>query len=326
MIKLGTVGTSNICENFLSGAAITEKFKLSAVYSRNEKTGVEFARKNGCDTVFTNLEAMAKSGTIDAVYIASPNACHAKQSKVFLENGIHVLCEKPIVTNADDFVYLKELADKNGVIFMEAIMPIHVKGYAEVKKAIESLGKIQMARIDFCQRSSRLDRFLAGEHINIFDMSLHAGALMDIGVYCVYAAVDFFGSPKSVKAESSFLYNGADGAGSAILRYNDFCAVLTYSKTCDGMLGSEIIGENGAVKIGKISQYAGVSLKKDKNEERIIGNPTKAEIMSGEAESFARYITDFCENSEEYSRVSELSLKVHRVMDSIKKEAGLIYP
>ncbi|MFQ8953987.1 MAG: hypothetical protein ACLR56_13915 [Oscillospiraceae bacterium] len=36
-------------------------------------------------------------------------------------------------------------------------------------------------------------------------MSLCAGTLMDLGVYCVYAAVDMFGMPKNIKACASFL-------------------------------------------------------------------------------------------------------------------------
>ena len=325
MIRLGTVGTSGICENFLSGVALTKRFTLSAVYSRKEETGKEFAQKFCCDKVFCNLTEMAKSGEIDAVYIASPNVFHKEQSRIFLENGVHVICEKPIVTKLADYVELKEIADKNNLIFMEAIIPRFVSAYNDVKSAISKIGKVQIARIDFCQRSSRLDIFLNDEHVNIFDMSLHAGCFNDIGVYCVYAALDLLGEPKSVKAEKSLLYNGADGSGSAILNYGDFVATLTYSKTCDGVICSEIIGENGTVKIEKISQYAGVTLLMGGKETIIAEYPTKAELMSGEAERFADYIEKFSDFETDYIASSELCKKVHKVMDLIKKDAELQY-
>lgn len=38
------------------------------------------------------------------------------------------------------------------------------------------------------------------------------GSLMDLGIYCVYPAVDLFGEPKTVSAVSSFLESGADAA------------------------------------------------------------------------------------------------------------------
>ena len=79
MIRLATVGTSNICQNFLDGAKLTEKFVLSAVYSRSHQTGKSFGDKNNCDRVYCSLKEMAESGEVDAVYIASPNSCHYYQ-------------------------------------------------------------------------------------------------------------------------------------------------------------------------------------------------------------------------------------------------------
>lgn len=326
MIRLATVGTSRICQSFLDGARLTDEYTLAAVYSRNFETGKAFAEKNGCDTVFCDLEQMAQSGLIDAVYIASPNSCHRVQSKIFLENGINVLCEKPIVTTEREYEELLKLAKQNNLIYLEAIIPRHSPQYKAVKEALSGIGKIRMARIDYCQRSSRLDSFLDGKPHNIFDMSLKAGCLMDIGVYCVYGAIDFWGEPESVKAQADFLYNGADGSGSAILNYGEFSAILTYSKTCDGIMGSEIIGDEGTLLIDKISQYTDVQLFKDGELRLIFDSLPKAELMSGEAQRFADYILRFSENAEDYVKACDLTRSVHKTMDLIKREAKIKYP
>ncbi|MBR7132165.1 MAG: Gfo/Idh/MocA family oxidoreductase [Clostridia bacterium] len=326
MIRLATIGTSAICDGFLSGMKLTHEYELSAVYSRNADTGKAFADKHGCGRVFTDLAEMARASGIDAVYIASPNVFHAEQTRIFLENGKHVLCEKPIVTSLADYIELKKLADKKGLVYMEAIIPRHSKGYCAVKAALKEIGSIAMARIDFCQRSSRLDAFLRGEQVNIFDMSLHAGTLMDLGVYCVYGAVDLLGMPKEISAECSLMSNGADGAGSAVFKYDGFSALLTYSKTGQSMLGSEIIGEKGTLKIPFISQYCGVTLVKDGLETQITGLLTKAEQMQGEAQRFADYILRFNQNKTDYVSANELCLNVHKCMDQIKNKAGIFYP
>ena len=326
MIRLATIGTSNICQSFLDGTVLTKEFELNAVYSRNYATGIAFAQKNNCDKVFTSLSEMASYDGIDAVYIASPNVFHAEQSRMFLEHGKHVICEKPIATAVAEYVELKQLADSRNLIYIEAIIPRHVKGYSDVKKAFSQIGKISMARFDFCQYSSRMESFLKGEQVNIFDMSLKAGTLMDLGVYCVYAAVDFLGFPREIQAKSYLLPNGADGSGYATFEYDDFSAILTYSKTAQGAIGSEIVGENGTLKIKYVSQYAGVTLVKDGKEQIITEFPTKAELMSGEAQKFADYILRYNENSEDYKKTSELCLKVHKCMDIIKEKAGLVYP
>ncbi len=324
MIKLGTVGTSRITEGFLSGAALTGEFEHIAVYSRSLDTGKAFAERFRAKEVYTDLVEMAKSG-IDAVYIASPNVFHVKQSRVFLENGIHVICEKPIATNALEFMDLKKFADSRGLVYMEAIIPRHISGYGAVKQALHKIGKKSMARIDFCQRSSRLDDFLQGKHVNIFDMSLHAGTLMDLGVYCVYGAVDLLGIPDKIEAEATLLDNGADGSGAAIFTYPDFTAVLSYSKTGDTACGSEIIGQNGTLKIKKISQYTDVTLVKDGIETKITGSLTKAELMSDEAKRFADYINAPELFADDYRTASLLCENVHKLMDKIKLSAGLKY-
>ena len=326
MIRLGTVGTSAICSKFLSGVRLTDEFILSAVYSRKKETGLSFAKENNCETVFTDLKEMAESGLIDAVYIASPNAFHKSQCEIFLNNNIHVICEKPIVTNADDYIFLKNKADKNSLVFMEAIIPIFSKQYNLIKQALKEIGKIEMAKINFCQRSSRLDSFLSGQKVNIFDMSLHAGTLNDLGVYCVYGACDLLGIPKNIEAESYFFSNGADKSGYALFDYGDFPALLTYSKSCQSDTGSEIIGSDGTLKISMISQYSGVTLIKSGKEKEIFSTPSKAELMSGEAQKFADFILNLEENEKEYNEKSDLCLNVHRCMDLIKQKSGLKYP
>lgn len=325
MIKLATIGTSSICDSFLQGVKLIDDFKIEAVYSRAFNTGADFAKKHGASKVFTDLEKMAKDQNIDAVYIASPNSCHFLQSKLFLQNKKHVICEKPITTSANEHKQLKRLADENGVIYMEAIISRHNLEYAAIHKALESIGKIKSANIKFHQRSSRLDAFLNGEKVNIFDMSLKAGTLMDIGVYCVYAAVDFFGTPKNITAQSTYLHNGADGTGTAEFDYDSFTAKLSYSKIDQDDTPSVIVGENGILEIDKISQYAGVYLIKDGERRKIADSLTKPQQMSSEAKHFAEYILRFKENEQEYKAVSDLCLKVHKTMDTIKISANLKY-
>lgn len=318
MIRLGTVGTSGICEHFLHGAELTGQFLLTAVYSRRYDTGITFCQRFGCETVFCDLTEMVTSDVVDAVYIASPNSFHYAQSKLCLEHGKHVICEKPIATSVAEYQELKALADEKKLVYMEAIIPIHTEQYDAVHQAMKEIGKPVLARIDFSKRSSRMDDFLSGKHVNIFDMSLAAGTLMDLGVYCVYAAVDFFGKPKRICAESNLLANGADGSGTAIFGYDDFSAVLTYCKTADSAIKSEIIGELGTLKIDLVSQYAGVSLVKDGKETEIVGFPDRATLMSGEAKWFAEFITNPQKSRECYDKASKMCLIVHACMDQIK--------
>ena len=323
MLKYATIGTSFIAEQFVTGANATGRLTLAAVYSRKLETGTAFARKFGCNKVYTSLQQIADDGEIDAVYVASPNVFHTGQSEFLLKAGKHVICEKPIATSAAEYKRLKSLADKKGLIYIEAIIPIYNPSRACIKSAIGKIGNIAMAKIDYCQRSSRYDRFMMGESVNIFDMSLYAGTLMDLGVYCVYAAVDLFGMPNGIEASANFLSNGADGSGAAVFKYDKFSAVLTYSKTGQSIAPTEIVGDSGSVIMEKAVYYQDAYLVKDNKKTPLFDAVTKETLMGYEAATFCDFIEG--KRIDEYINNSLICLKVHSCMDIIKQKANIIY-
>ena len=323
MIRYATIGTSFIAEQFVTGANATGKLKLCAVYSRRQETGAAFAQKFGCDRVYTSLEDLADDCNIDAVYVASPNVCHAEQSEFLLRAGKHVICEKTITTCASEYKRLKSLADSKGLIYMEAIIPIYNPSRPRIKNAINQIGNIAMAKIDYCQRSSRYDRFMRGEQVNIFDMSLYAGTLMDLGVYCVYAACDLFGMPNDIKASASFLSNGADGSGSAIFEYDKFSACLTYSKTGQSIAPTEIVGDSGSVIMETAVYYQDAYLVKSGEKTPLFDNVSKETLMGLEALALVDFING--ERLDEYQQNSKICYDVHCCMDAIKQKANIVY-
>ena len=326
MINLATVGTGDITEKFLSACRLTDRYEFHTAYSRSLENGEKFAKKQGFKHFSDNLISVAKSPEIDTVYMATPNVFHYEQSKLFLENGKNVICEKPITTDCKKYDELLALANEKALIYAEAIMSRHSAGREILLDALSQIGKISQARIDYCQLSSRYEKFKKGERVNIFDMSLAAGTLMDLGVYCVYAALDLLGKPDTVSASAAFADNGADLSGGAVLGYKDFTAVLSYSKIGQSAIGSEIVGDSGAIKIGSISQYADISLVKNGKEALLLGIPDRAEVMRGEAEKFADYIENRDAFLGDYKSVCELTHNVHTCMDLIKQSAKIKYP
>ncbi|HCA29281.1 MAG TPA: hypothetical protein DEP23_06845 [Ruminococcaceae bacterium] len=150
---------------------------------------------------------------------------------------------------------------------------------------------------------------------------------MDLGIYCVYAAVDLFGKPEKIMASAGFLSSGADGYGSAIFIYNDKQVTLTYSKTGQSIIGSEIMGDLGTLKINSISKLTEITLVQTENGKQLckalIGNIPKSELMSGEAAAFLRFANDPAGNKEEIESVSQLTFTVSEVMETIRKQAGI---
>ncbi|NLA76744.1 MAG: Gfo/Idh/MocA family oxidoreductase [Clostridiales bacterium] len=324
MLDYAVIGTSWITRSFIGGTKYVDGMRLAAVYSRSDEKGAELARENGCERVFTSLEELAASD-IGAVYIASPNALHYSQSRLMLESGKHVICEKPITVTPEELLSLQRLAQQKGLIYMEAIMHMHTPSRGLLRDALGKIGKITSVHFDFSQLSSKYPAYLRGELPNIFNPKMAAGGLMDLGVYCVYPALDFFGEPKKITASSHFMESGADGCGTAIFDYEDKQVTLTYSKTGQNRYGSQIFGDKGTICIKSLSQLTEMQIVySDSSVEALAGDTVKERIMGYEAQDFYNLIVEPSpEMLEAYKYASSLSLKVSRAMAEIREQAGI---
>lgn len=323
-MKYGTIGTSWITDSFIQGASLVDGMELAAVYSRNLETGKAFSKKYGNKAVFTDLEQMAKGDLIDSVYIASPNVLHYEQSRIFLESGKHVLCEKPITVTSSQIKELVDLAKHKNLVYLEAIMMFHLPARKVLQDLLRKIGNITTARFDFSRISSEYKSYLEGGLPNIFNPRLATGCLMDLGIYCIYPAIDFFGVPKKIFATAGFLNTGADGYGNSIFVYKDKQVNLSYSKVGNSQLGSEIIGDKGTILINSISKLTNMKIIwKDGSEEEIIGDIPKHILMNGEAQSFYNYVTNITRYENEYRYASELSVRVCEVMQIIQEQSNI---
>ena len=111
MVNFGIIGTNFVSDWMVAGGQQDCRFKALAVYSRGEETGKAFAERHAIERVYTSLDEMLDDGEIDAVYIASPTSLHASQTIRCLEAGKHVLCEKPMASNAREVQEKQIIAD-----------------------------------------------------------------------------------------------------------------------------------------------------------------------------------------------------------------------
>lgn len=325
MIRLATIGTSWITKAFIGGIdLLPECFTLAGIYSRTKEKGESFLREIEKDVrIYTDLEEMAKSDQIDAVYIASPNSLHFKQAMLMVQNKKHVIMEKPAVISEEEFLKLAEAARQNDVIFMEAVIPMHLPQRKLIKEALWKVGRVQSSRFQFCQFSSKYQDYLRGKNPNIFNPKFATGTLMDLGIYCIYPAIDFFGLPDTVSTSASFLENGSDSSVSSIFKYTDHIVSIIASKTCQSDLPSEIIGDCGKISIGHISKYDEVTVTVDGKEEYLAGVMSKQEMMSYEARDFYRYITERQETAQEYAEMTAISHTVCSIMETMRLQSGI---
>ena len=320
-MRYGVIGTGWIAKSFIDGARMLCDAEFVAVYSRTPESGNKFASENNIPKVFTDINEFANR-SFDAVYIASPNKLHFEQSKLMLENRKHVICEKPITVEPEELSELQTLANKNRLIYIEAIMYMFNPARELLKDAVAKIGKITSVHFDFSQLSSKYPAYLAGTLPNIFNPALATGCLMDLGIYCVYPALDLFGLPKNITACAHFMESGADGSGNAAFLYDDKLVNLTYSKLGQDRLGSQIFGDEGTITIESISKLTNMVLIDNQgNKTEIIGDVVKEKLMGYEAQAFENFIKN--PDDPYYPTVCERALQVSKAMKEIRDLSGI---
>lgn len=323
-VRFGIIGTNFITEKILNASKLEPRFELAAVYSRTQQRADEFAKTYNIPYTFTSLEEMATSSLIDAVYIASPNFLHASQSILFMENGKHVLCEKPFASNAKEVKEMISAAEKNNVTLMEAMKPSLTPNFGEIKNNLDKIGKIRRYFSCYCQYSSRYDKLKEGIVMNAFDPTLSNGSVMDLGVYTIYPMAVLFGRPNKISATGLLLSTGADGQGAVNFEYDDMNATVLYSKIADSILPTEIQGEEGTIIADRINIISNVTLKYRNGEETVISK-------SNEKDEYYYEIAEFIDligqgKIESAINSHENSLITIEIIDEIRKQLGIVYP
>lgn len=328
MINLGIIGTNWITDQFVQAALETGRYELAAVYSRKLATAQKFGEKYGDIEYATDLETFFKLAHVDTVYIASPNSLHFEQVKQAIEAGKNVIVEKPAFSTPKEMDTIIELANQKRVFFFEAARNIHEQAFKKIDDFLPLKDRIIGADFSFMKYSSRYDLVLAGEEPNIFSPHFSGGALVDLGVYPIYAAVAWFGMPKESLYFGRLLPTGVDGMGTGVLRYEDFDVTIRTGKIGDSYQPSEIYFDFGTLTldaINSISEATFHNREADRSEKMAIHaleNP-----MVEEARDFANVI----EHPDDknlgllYEEWVELARNVNQVVYDMRKNAGVVF-
>jgi myo-inositol 2-dehydrogenase / D-chiro-inositol 1-dehydrogenase len=98
---------------------------------------------------FDDAAALARSGLVDAVIVASPNNTHRDVLAPLFDAGLHILCEKPLATTIDDARWIVTRAAETSGIFWTAMEYRYMPPAAEFIRQVHDgrIGKLQMLSI-----------------------------------------------------------------------------------------------------------------------------------------------------------------------------------
>lgn len=150
-----------------------DRYRIAAVVDGIEERREQAIREFGCDAYADHKELYGRSD-IDLIVNATPSHLHVPVSLEFLQQGFHVLCEKPLAPSAAEVDVLIEAAERAGKWIAVFQQSRYSPAFVRMKQVIDSgvLGRI--VRIRFANNSfarrwdwQTLKRFNGGSLMNI---------------------------------------------------------------------------------------------------------------------------------------------------------------
>lgn len=90
--------------------------EVVAIFNRGLEKVKAKAGQLGVERYFDDYQEMLEAVPVDCIHICTPNNLHFQQAKTALEQGIHVVCEKPLATTIDEAQQLVNLAAAKGSV------------------------------------------------------------------------------------------------------------------------------------------------------------------------------------------------------------------
>ena len=186
-MNIGILSTSSIAPRFIAAVREEGSFRISALSSRTQEKAEEKAKAWDIPKAYGSHEALLADEAVDIVYISAVNSAHYKWAKAALENGKHVICEKPCTTTEVQTRELFALAKERNLFLMEAQKMLFLPAVQAVKQAIDSgrLGAIRMAEFNHS--------FYGSYNNWMYDEAAGGGPLLSSAIYVVELLQYLFG-------------------------------------------------------------------------------------------------------------------------------------
>lgn len=314
LVGLGTYSS----EELAPALKQTEHCYLAGIVTGDKKKAEDWKGKYKIpgENVYSydNFDAIKDNRDIDIVYVVLPNAQHAGYTIRAAQAGKHVICEKPMAVTVKECADMISACREAGVLlsigyrlhfepYNEAMMELHKNS------AIGSIKRVTAGHgMDIQPGVWRLNRALAG-----------GGPLMDVGIYCVQAAIYTVGEePIAVTAREGEKTDGSRFAeveqsitwtmefpGGAVAECES-----SYAKASNYLRAE---GDKGWMQLEPAFKYKGIR-----------GKTNKGELNLLQVNQQARQMDDFaqCVKKGQPSKVpGEMGLRDVRILMAIYEAA-----
>ena len=335
MIRIGIICPSEIAfRRFLPSLQKAEGFEYKgvAIASKEEFVGATdeiltkerqkaqtFVDSYG-GKIYDGYATLISSDDVDAIYLPLPPALHFKCSKLALQNGKHVLVEKPSTTSLAETQELVTIAEEKGLALHENYMFVFHNQIQAVKDIVSSgdIGDVRLYRIlfGFPRRAANDFRY---------KKALGGGALLDAGGYTMKLATTLLGgNVKIATANAGYLDEfEVDMYGSAtIANEKGQVAQVAFGMDNDYRCDLEIWGSTGTLTTGRIlTAPAGFTpiYTIKKNQEIINGELPADDAFLKSINRFGQCVNDIVVRNDNY----QIMLQQEQLVEEFKKTCNM---
>ena len=206
-IKVAIVGTGNISESHIHGYLNNPNVELYAFCDIRKERLEEMGKKYGVSRLYTDEAEMLKAlPEIDAVSVCTWNSAHAPCTIAALRAGKHVLCEKPMATNAAEAREMLRAAKENGKLLMIGFVRRFGNDCKIIKDFVDNgfFGDIYYTKATYIRRNGSPGGWFGNKEFSA------GGPLIDLGVHITDLTRYIMGDPKPVSVYGATFYKLGD--------------------------------------------------------------------------------------------------------------------
>ncbi|MBQ8823312.1 MAG: Gfo/Idh/MocA family oxidoreductase [Lachnospiraceae bacterium] len=320
-MKIGVLGTGGIVKSVTKTLKQMKDVECYAIASRTLERAEEAAKEYGYAKAYGSYEELVQDPAVELVYIGTPHSRHFDDMKLCVENGKPVLCEKAFTMNGQQAREIARLSEEKGVFVAEAIWTRYMPSRKLIQDTLDSgiIGKVSTLTANLSYTISQNYRIVAPE--------LAGGALLDVGVYGLNFAIMHFGEEiERIESSVQFTDTGVDGMESITLFFKDGrMAVLTHGIYSRSDRKGIFYGDKGYMVVENINNPQSISVfDQGDNLVKRIDVPKQISGYEYQFEECMKQIQ--LGETQSISMPLEDSVFVMDVMDSLRKQWGLVYP
>ena len=222
IIRMGLIGSGRIARRFVPEARYVSGMDLVGVYNPHPESARRFAAE--FELEFSTADEEAFYEHVDAVDICTPHELHYAYAKRALEHGKHVLCEKPMTLSRAEAEELFDLAERKGLILMEAIKTAYTPGFIRLLSMLQSgvIGEIR--DVESC-----FTRIFPDDTRRELTNADYGGSFTEYGSYTLLPIIKLLGSDYQDIRFTCF--KAANGVDLYTKAYFDYAHSLATAKT-----------------------------------------------------------------------------------------------